>query len=219
MSHFNGVLFDLDGTLLDTAKDLGNALNHVLSQHDQPSIAFAAYRNVASDGAKGLLELGFGDNFNQLDFPIARQQLLDHYATNICVDTRMFAGVEECLLQLNERAIPWGIVTNKPGWLTDSLLSYFPLLAACNCVFSGDTLSKRKPDPLPLLEAAKLLNLNPGSTLYVGDAIRDIQAANSADMISVAACYGYIDDLNQVRDWQADFTVDHIQQIWQLKCR
>lgn len=203
----NAILFDLDGTLLDTAKDLGHALNHVLTQKSQPTISFEKYRNIASDGAKGLLELGFSDKLKNYDFLELRQQLLDHYEQNICVDTCFFEGIESLLTTLNELKIPWGIVTNKPEFLTLQLVKYFPLLENCHVVISGDTLTERKPHPLPLLHAEKQLNLVNPNTWYVGDALRDIQAAQAANMVSVIAEYGYIDQGIDTRDWNADISV------------
>ncbi|KXI28931.1 HAD family hydrolase [Paraglaciecola hydrolytica] len=210
---FAGVLFDLDGTLLDTARDLGSALNSLLAQMQRPLIAYADYRKIASDGAKGMLELGFGDELKTLDFQNLHQKFLDYYATHICVDTCYFDGVEKLLTELNYKSIPWGIVTNKPGDLTTQLLTYFPLLAQCHVVVSGDTLAERKPHPLPLLYAAQKLNLEVNQLCYVGDALRDIQAAQAANITSVIAQYGYIEHLDQLSDWQADL---HISQASDL---
>ena len=213
---FRAVLFDLDGTLLDTARDLGNALNHVLESYDRPKCVYHQYRNIASDGAKGLLELGFGDDLANIEYEPARQKLLDFYEHNICAETLPFHGVMSCLEKLNEHAIPWGIVTNKPGWLTDKLLIHFPIMAQCASVISGDTLSKRKPDPLPLITAAKQLGVEPKNTLYIGDALRDIEAANAANMISVIAHYGYISENEDINAWNAQFTISSIDKMWEL---
>lgn len=203
----NAVLFDLDGTLLDTAKDLGNALNHMLSELEHPTVAHAIYRNIASDGAKGMLELGFGEKLKNYDLDSLRQQFLDYYENNICVDTDYFMGVENLLLALNQNNIPWGIVTNKPEYLTLKLVTSFPLLHNCAVIVSGDTLAERKPHPLPLLHAEKKLALNSPNTWYIGDAERDIQAANAADMVSVIAEYGYISDIQQTHEWNADISI------------
>lgn len=216
MLNFAGVLFDLDGTLLDTAPDLGNALNRVLSYHRLPLCDYEQYRVVASDGAKGLLELGFGDKLAQVNFDHARAMLLDFYQQNICVDTTAFDGVESFLSQLNQHNIPWGIVTNKPQKLTHTLLEYFPVMQQCQAIISGDTFTQRKPHPLPLLHAAKQLNLPTKSTLYVGDALRDIQAAQNAGMPSVIARYGYIHEEEDLSSWNATFEIDHINQLSSL---
>jgi 2-phosphoglycolate phosphatase len=203
----NAILFDLDGTLLDTARDLGNALNQILRELERPTIAYETYRNIASDGAKGMLELGFGEELKNYDFVSLRQQFLDYYESNICVDTDYFNGVENLLLALNQNNIPWGIVTNKPQFLTLQLVTSFPLLQNCAVIVSGDTLSQRKPHPLPLLHAEAKLKLTSPSTWYIGDAERDIQAANAANMVSVIAQYGYISDMQQTHGWNAHFSI------------
>ncbi|MFT6284166.1 MAG: phosphoglycolate phosphatase [Arenicella sp.] len=203
----NAILFDLDGTLLDTAKDLGNALNQILRGLGRPTVSHEVYRNIASDGAKGMLELGFGEDLKDYDFASLRQQFLDYYENNICVDTDYFVGVESVLLALNQNNIPWGIVTNKPEFLTLQLVTSFPLLQNCGVIISGDTLSERKPHPLPLLHAEEKLALTTPNTWYIGDAERDIQAANSANMHSVIAQYGYISDIQQTNSWNADLSI------------
>jgi phosphoglycolate phosphatase len=201
------ILFDLDGTLLDTAKDLGNALNHILIELERPTVRFETYRNIASDGAKGMLELGFGEELKNFDFTSLRQQFLDYYENNICIDTDYFDGIENLLLVLNEKSIPWGIVTNKPEFLTLQLVKSFPLLQNCSVIISGDTLSERKPHPLPLIHAEKKLAIASPNTWYIGDAERDIQAANAANMGSVIAQYGYISDQQQTNEWNADLSI------------
>jgi 2-phosphoglycolate phosphatase len=203
----NAILFDLDGTLLDTARDLGNALNQILMGLERPNVAYDDYRNIASDGAKGMLELGFGEDLKNYNFDSLRQQFLDYYENNICVETVYFMGVESLLLALNQHNIPWGIVTNKPEFLTLQLVTSFPLLQKCGVIISGDTLSERKPHPLPLLHAEAKLDLVSPNTWYVGDAERDIQAANSANMHSVIAQYGYISDIQQTNNWNADLSI------------
>lgn len=203
----NAILFDLDGTLLDTARDLGNALNQILSTLNRPTVAYEVYRNIASDGAKGMLELGFGEDLKNYDFANLRQQFLDYYENNICVDTDYFVGVENLLLALNQNNIPWGIVTNKPEFLTLQLVTSFPLLQNCAVIISGDTLNERKPHPLPLLHAQEKLALESPNTWYVGDAERDIQAANAANMVSVIAEYGYILDIQQTNNWNAHLSI------------
>ncbi|MFT6898423.1 MAG: 2-phosphoglycolate phosphatase [Paraglaciecola sp.] len=203
------LLFDLDGTLLDTARDLGNALNHVLATHHQPPCDYAIYRNIASDGSKGLLNIGFGSRIHDYNFAQLRQQFLDYYHQAICVETALFCGVGELIQGMDSANIPWGIVTNKPGWLTAKLLPNFSEFENCQVVISGDTFTQRKPHPRPLLAAAKSLNVVPENTWYVGDAKRDIDAAKAANMLSVLASYGYIDTTHQAHLWAADLQVDH----------
>lgn len=204
----DAILFDLDGTLLDTAKDLGNALNQILNSLGRPIVAHDTYRNIASDGAKGMLELGFGEDLKNYNFDDLRQQFLDYYENNICVDTDYFEGIEDLLIVLNQNNIPWGIVTNKPEYLTLRLVTSFPLLQNCAIIISGDTLNKRKPHPLPLLHAEEKFALVSPNTWYIGDAERDIQSANAANMISVIAQYGYISDKQQTNQWNADLSID-----------
>ncbi|MEP4889719.1 MAG: HAD-IA family hydrolase [Aliiglaciecola sp.] len=219
-NKFAGVLFDLDGTLLDTAADLGNALNHVLAHYKRPLCQYDEYRCVASDGALGLLKLGFADDYDNLSeqkLLSCRQMLLDHYEQNVCVDTTCFDGVEDTLSHLNQHSIPWGIVTNKPGFLTTQLLTHFPIMENCGVIISGDTYIKRKPHPMPLLEAARILALPPENTLYVGDAKRDIEAAQNANMVSVAALYGYIKDAEEVSHWKADYSINDFAQLCHIK--
>ncbi|ABG40988.1 phosphoglycolate phosphatase [Paraglaciecola sp. T6c] len=208
-----GVLFDLDGTLLDTARDLGNALNWVLHQHKMPSCAFSVYRNIASDGSQGLLEIGFGDRLADFDVEALRALFLERYEQEICVDTVSFDGIRELLARLDKDNIPWGIVTNKPQWLTELLLPHFDEFAQCQVVISGDTLEKRKPHPLPLIHAANAMNINPTECWYIGDAKRDIDAAKAANMFSVVANYGYIGPEHRSDSWNADLYIDQPQAI------
>ncbi len=201
------VLFDLDGTLLDTARDLGNALNTLLVAEGHKPLDYDEYRCAASDGAMKLLELGFGEYWATMDQTVFRQRFLDAYQNNVATDTCYFDGVIELLETLNQRKIPWGIVTNKPGYLTDALIPHYPLLAACTCIVSGDSLRDKKPNPGPLIFAAGKLGVYPQHTIYLGDAQRDIQAANSAHMTSVVASYGYIPDILDTSSWQADHLI------------
>ncbi|MAD17603.1 MAG: phosphoglycolate phosphatase [Alteromonadaceae bacterium] len=208
-----GVLFDLDGTLLDTARDLGNALNWVLQQHKMPSCAFSVYRNIASDGSQGLLEIGFGDRLADYDVESLKALFLERYEKEICVDTVSFNGIKELLARLDKDNIPWGIVTNKPQWLTELLLPHFDEFAQCQVVISGDTLEKRKPHPLPLIHAANAMNIDPADCWYIGDAKRDIDAAKAANMFSVVANYGYIGPEHRSDSWNADLYIDQPQAI------
>jgi len=207
------ILFDLDGTLLDTARDLGNALNAVLRDKKLSEIHYAQYRPIASNGAKGMLELGFGEVLGEYDFELLRQQFLEHYQQHICADTVAFEGVEALLAHLRVKHIPWGVVTNKPANLTAELVSKFSLFEQCQVVVSGDTLTERKPHPAPLLHAAELIGIKPEQIWYVGDAERDVQAAKAAGMTSVLAEYGYIQPQDNSSDWQADFSISHASEL------
>jgi len=197
----SALLLDLDGTLLDTAPDMGGALNLLRAEHGLEPLPGEVIRPVVSHGAMRLVALGFpeatGDEFESL-----RLRFLELYAANLAVGTRLFPGFEAVLDQLEARRLPWGIVTNKPGWLTDPLLAALGLDRRAACAVSGDTLAERKPHPLPLLHAARLVGVDPGRCVYVGDAERDIQAGRAAGMTTVVAAYGYISDGEDPRAWQ-----------------
>lgn len=197
------VLFDLDGTLLNTAPDLAYALNQVLAAQQQPVLPYETIRPYASHGAKGLLQLGFQINEQDPRYEALKEQLLAVYYDNIANLTTLFHGVEEMLKELVERQLNWGIVTNKVSRLTEALLANISLPYPPGCVVSGDTVTRAKPYPDSLLHACKLLNCEPQHCLYVGDAERDIQAGNSAGMKTILAHYGYIAPADNTRQWQA----------------
>lgn len=203
----NGILFDLDGTLLDTADDLGNALNYVLNLHGLENCSAEIYRQAASHGSNALLKVGFDKRLVEFDLAILKQQFLDYYQDNICVDTKLFEGVEDLLFELKSRSIPWGIVTNKPQWLTQKLLPYFDCFTGSVVTVSGDTLEHSKPHPAPMRFAAKNLNIACEEIWYVGDAERDMQAANKVAMTSILAKYGYISENDQPQHWNADIEI------------
>ena len=202
---FDAFIFDLDGTLLDTADDLGGALNRVLADANVAPVAEHVYRPAASNGANALLEVGFGDNWPELEQLALRQQLLDYYAADIAVHSKCFKGIEQLLVALEQKDIKWGIMTNKPGFLTEPLVKAIPSLSNAMAVVSGDTLDVAKPSPDPLLHTAEILNVDPSRCLYIGDAERDIQAAKAANMYSATALWGYIPSVDAALDWQADF--------------
>ncbi len=198
------VLFDLDGTLLDTAPDLAQALNFVLQNRGREPLPFEAIRRVVSHGGRALIELGFGPEPETPDFESLRQQLLAYYQQHLSEHTRLFPGMDSVLDTLASRHIPWGIVTNKPGWLTEPLMRQMNLFEQAACVISGDSLSQRKPHPAPLLHASTLIGVAPESCLYVGDAERDIEAGRRAGMTTLAALYGYLLEEDRPESWQAD---------------
>jgi len=204
LQNTQAVLFDLDGTLLDTANDLGEALNFVLTKHGLAKVERDIYRPIASDGAKGLLELGFKEQLKHFDYEQLRQEFLDYYQQNIAVHTQLYQGVSSLLDGLNQLNIPWGIVTNKPEGLTKQLLPYFKEFDLCGVMVGGDTLPNRKPDPEPLFFACKHLNVKHQQCIYVGDALRDIEAGNSAGMTTIVAQWGYIKKSDNINEWQAD---------------
>lgn len=202
------VLFDLDGTLLDTANDLGETLNHILKENGFPVVSKAQYRPIASDGAKGLLELGFKEQLSSFDFMQLRQEFLAYYEQNIAAHTHLYTGIVELLTYLEANNIPWGIVTNKPEYLTLKLLPYFPEFKQCQVIVGGDTLPQRKPAPEPLLYACEQMKVDPKKTLYIGDAPRDIEAGNSANMTTIIALWGYIKNRSDCDCWLGDFSCE-----------
>jgi len=204
----SALLLDLDGTLLDTAPDMGGALNRLRGESGLAPLPAAVIRPVVSHGAMRLVKLGFpqaeGDEFERL-----RLRFLELYSQFLAVDTQLFPGIEAVLAELEERAIPWGVVTNKPGWLTDPLMAALGLDRRAACVVSGDTVAERKPHPLPLLHAAERIGLAPSDCLYVGDAERDIQAGRAAGMTTVVAAYGYIASDDEPERWDPTGIVEH----------
>jgi phosphoglycolate phosphatase len=195
------VLFDLDGTLLDTAPDMVGALNALRAEEGRDPVPFAAARPQVSNGAAALVRLGFPDVAEREPL---RLRYLDLYRSRVADQTLPFAGVPELLALLDEAGTPWGIVTNKPAWLTDPLMEALGWQGRAGVIVSGDTVSERKPHPLPLLHAAQRLGLDAPECLYVGDAERDVQAAVAAGMPVLVAMFGYIDPLEAPRTWAAD---------------
>lgn len=214
-SKIDVVLFDLDGTLIDTAPDLGYALNYLLQLHGRPPLDQASIRPYASHGSAGLIKLGFGMSVDHPHYPALQQQFLQCYADNIARETRLFTGMEQVLNTLQQRGIPWGIVTNKPAFLTDPLIEALGLTQQASCIVSGDTTQHSKPHPEPLLYAAQLLNTPAPNCLYVGDAERDIIAAQRARMPSVVALYGYLGEHDIPERWQADCMINQADEILQ----
>jgi len=195
------LLLDLDGTLLDTAPDMGGALNLLRAEHGLAPLPATTIRPVVSHGAMRLVALGFPEAKGE-SFETLRLRFLELYAGNLAVGTRLFPGFAGVLEALEARGLPWGIVTNKPGWLTDPLLAALGLDRRAACAVSGDTVAERKPHPLPLLHAAQLLGVTAEQCVYVGDAERDIQAGRAAGMTTLVAAYGYIGADEDPREWQ-----------------
>jgi len=202
------VLFDLDGTLADTAPDLAYALNRVLEEQGSPSLPFAAIRPIVSHGGIALIRFGFGLEPDHPRFAGLRQRLLDIYRENITARTRLFPGMAELLSQIEERGLNWGVVTNKPAWLTEPLMEGLKLTTRAATIISGDTLDERKPHPAPMLLACREAGSEPGQCLYIGDAERDILAGRNAGMRTLVALYGYISERDSPMAWGADGAVN-----------
>ncbi|HEU0220380.1 MAG TPA: HAD-IA family hydrolase [Gallionella sp.] len=202
------VLFDLDGTFADTAPDLAAALNHTRATRKLPPLPLDAVRPQASHGSRGLLKLGFGIEPDAPDYEALRDIFLNHYENNICVHTRLFVGMAELVAALEQRGIQWGIVTNKPHCYTVPLMQALSYAERAACLVSGDTCAHAKPHPEPLLKACELIGVSPGQCLYLGDDLRDMQAANAAAMRGIIARYGYISDDAQLASWDAHGIID-----------
>lgn len=196
------ILFDLDGTLADTAPDLAAAMNALRIAQGLAPVAYEQLRPYASAGARGLIEAAFGLTPQHAEYEALRIEFLDRYAAALAVKTSLFDGVATLLENLQQAGIRWGVVTNKAARFTDLLVPQISLQAA-SCVISGDTTPHAKPHPAPLLEAAHRLNLAPQTCWYVGDDLRDIQAGQAAGMPTVAAAWGYCGRTQPV-SWQAD---------------
>jgi 2-phosphoglycolate phosphatase len=202
------VLFDLDGTLLDTAPDLAAALNTVLAENRREPLLFETIRPAVSHGGIAIIRRGFGLEASDPAIEPLRQRLLEVYRANISTRTRPFPGMAEVLDTLEARGLNWGVVTNKPGWLTEPLLGDLGLLQRAACVVSGDTLAQRKPDPAPMLHACALAGSKPQQCVYIGDAQRDVEAGNNAGMYTLVALFGYFREDDRPQEWQADAMID-----------
>ena len=207
------VLFDLDGTLADTAPDLARALNRVRSAHDLAPMPLELTRSYTSSGARGLLKVGFGLDPGNERYEALKLQFLDFYAAEICVDTCLFDGMAELLDQFDRDRLPWGVVTNKAERFTLPLLQGLRLGERAACIVGGDTTARLKPHPDPLLHAAAALRLPPSDCLYIGDDLRDVQAARAAGMRVLAAKYGYLGDGGAIESWQADAIIEHPREV------
>lgn len=201
------VLFDLDGTLVDTAPDLGAAANAVRQQLGMPPLPVAEYRPVASAGARGLLRTALGIAPEHADFEAHRSYFLDYYRANLSRHSVLFPGMDDALHAFEQRGVSWGVVTNKPAWLTRPLMDQLDLTRRAACIVSGDEVPKAKPAPDSLRLACAQLRLHPADCVYVGDDKRDIDAARAAGMPAIAAEWGYLGDNGPISGWQADVIV------------
>jgi 2-phosphoglycolate phosphatase len=206
------VLFDFDGTLADSAPDLAAAVNRMRTQRGLEALPVEATRGYVSTGARGMLRVGFGMTPDDPAYAAMREEFLALYAEAICVHTRLFNGMPEVLAELARRSIAWGIVTNKAMRLTERIVPALGLTPAC--VVGGDSTPHLKPHPAPLLLAAERLGLPPGECTYVGDDLRDIQAARAAGMRCIAVDYGYHGGEHPgPAHWNADATISHPSEL------
>jgi phosphoglycolate phosphatase len=212
MTRAAAILFDLDGTLIDTAPDMIDALNRLRAEHGREPLPFTEARAHVSHGAMRLTRIGFpeaeGEAFERL-----RLRFLDLYAERLADGSSLFPGFDAMLAHFESDGLPWGVVTNKPAWLTDPLLERLKLFSRAACVVSGDTVAERKPHPLPLLHAAALARVDPARCVYVGDAERDVIAGRAAGMRTVVAAYGYLGPDDDPLTWHPDGVVERPEQI------
>ncbi|WP_038050944.1 phosphoglycolate phosphatase [Thioalkalivibrio sp. ALJ1] len=211
--ELGSVLFDLDGTLLDTAPDMHAALVTLMAEYDRAPLPFDAVRNHVSHGSQALVALGFPDAEPAFAEHL-KARYLEIYARDLCLATALFPGLSELLEACEARGWSLGVVTNKPGWLTDPLLEALGLRSRLAAVVSGDTLPQRKPAPEPMWLAARQTGLAPAQHCYWGDAERDIAAGRAAGMPTLIANWGYIDAQQEPEHWGADGALDHPGDFW-----
>ena len=210
------VLFDLDGTLIDSAPDLGAAADKMRIDRGMPSLDYVLYRPMAGSGARGMLQVAFGITEAHADYEAYKNEFLDNYQQAMTVKTTVFDGVNDMLSSLQQQGILWGVVTNKHQRFTIPLSQQMALFKTAGAVVSGDTTPHAKPHPAPLLEGARLLGLPSQECWYVGDDERDIVAGKAAGMVTVAANYGYLGEEADVLSWGADFVIHHPLEIRDL---
>jgi len=208
-AHAQAVLFDLDGTLIDSAPDLGFAADQMRVRRGLPSLPLDAYRPMAGAGARGMIGVAFGYAPDHPEFEALRQEFLDNYQACMTQRTRAFDHVETLLSALHSAGRRWGVVTNKSERFALPLTAGMPLFQTAGAVVGGDTTPHSKPHPEPLLEAARRLGLAPETCIYVGDDERDIQAGKAAGMPTVAALYGYLGTKQDVAAWGADVMIEN----------
>ena len=214
--HVRCVLFDLDGTLIDSALDLGLAADEMRVARGLPSLPAAAYRASAGSGARGMVAVAFGLSPQHDEFNALREEFLDRYEQRITRLTRLFEDVEQLLSTLNQRGVAWGVVTNKHRRFTLPLTTTIPIFGSAGAIVCGDTTPHSKPHPGPLLEAMRQLCVQARDCLYVGDDVRDMQAGRAAGVATVAASYGYLGPDADIGRWPADAVIDRPAELLKL---
>lgn len=212
-NEFKGVLFDLDGTLLDTITDISYALNQLRQEFSLPPLPVASIREFVSEGSKVMLKMALNIQENHPQFGSLREKFLSVYESHIADNTQFFPGMADVLAHLDNENIPWGIVTNKLTKHTMSLLAALEFTHRPRCVICGDTLATYKPDPAPILHACELLKINSQDCLFVGDSINDVLASKAAGSKALVALYGYIDGQINPYAWQADGYIQSPKEI------
>ena len=217
--RFDGILFDLDGTLIDSAPDLAAAVDKMRTDRGMPSLPLESYRYMAGTGARGMLGVAFDLTPEDAQFEAMREEFFQNYEADLTARTVVFDGVSDMLDALSDLAMPWGVVTNKSERFALPLSRQMPLFKRCQALVAGDTTPHAKPHPAPLLEALKRLNLQPQRCLYVGDDRRDVVAAHAAGMQAAVASYGYLGDAADVGDpatWGAEFELKTPSELLKL---
>ncbi len=214
--NIKAVLFDLDGTLVDSAPDLGAAADKMRTDRGLPAYPLERYRPMAGAGARGMLEIAFGMVPEHADFAAMKEEFFVNYENALTQRTFAFDGVDELIAQLLTRNIQWGVVTNKAARFTLPLTAQMPLFASAGAIISGDTTPHAKPHPEPVLEAARRMGVDPQRCVYVGDDLRDIIAGRAAGMWTVAASYGYLGKANEVEEWGAHANISKVADLLPL---
>lgn len=209
----DAVLFDLDGTLVDSAPDLAGAANELRCAHGLQAMDFAQLRPMVGSGARGMLNAAFGIGPDDPQFNALRADFLARYEARILRETRVFIRMEPVLEALERWQLPWGIVTNKVARFSVPLVDGLGLMSRCGVLISGDTTPHAKPHPQPLLEAAARLGIAPQRCIYIGDDRRDVEAGRSARMSTLAAAWGYLGRDESVHDWNADAVLAHPEEL------
>jgi 2-phosphoglycolate phosphatase len=209
----SSVFFDLDGTLADTAPDLAAALNQVLHEQGKPTLPMESIRPSVSLGGNAMVKLAFSIEEDDPEFDGLRIRFLDIYQQRLHQDTQVFPGIDAVLDYLEGKNMTWGVVTNKPEWLTNPVMDQLKLTQRAACIISGDTTEYSKPHPGSMLHACEVAQCDPETSLYVGDALRDIEAGRAAGMKTLTADYGYIANNENPDDWDADGKISKPEEI------
>ena len=214
--NVQAVLFDLDGTLIDSAPDLGAAVDKMRVARGMSSLPLTHYRPMAGAGARGMIGLAFGWTPDHPDYEQLKEEFFVNYTSCMTERTLAFDGVPQLIQELVNLKMPWGVVTNKSKRFAEPLTQAMPLFSSAAVLISGDTTPHAKPHPAPLLEAAKRLGIDPRACVYVGDDERDIVAGHAAQMKTVAATYGYLGTQSDVKSWKAHAQIDNPAQLLKL---
>jgi N-acetyl-D-muramate 6-phosphate phosphatase len=206
-------LFDFDGTLVDSAPDLISSANYLFTKYEKKSIGYEEGREIASDGVNAFLRMRFEDNDN---FETLTNEFLIHYSNNILSNTSLFEGIPEVIESIKKKKLYWGVVTNKPRNLTEKILKFYGLINHLDVLICGDDGLTPKPSPNMLISACSKLGVDAKDAIYIGDGLRDIQAAISAKIESVLACYGYLKVTDDIESWGADYFIHHPDEIINL---